>query len=120
MAGLVLLVVGIVIGFVGSVLVYTCTTSFFGSCLEYGYRGLGIVIGGIGVALFVAGIVLVALGFASATGVQMQTLGLPPPMPPPAPLQAFPDAPACPVCMQPLRWIDEKKKWFCLKCGEYR
>jgi len=104
-AGVLTLLLGVAGGLVGILLYFTCTFTFFGRCLAFGYRNLGYFALGFGRVLIVVGIVLLALPVhhqAPQALLQplMQQTGYP--MPPPAYLFAPPGSARaekfCPTC----------------------
>lgn len=84
---------------------------------------------GLGLVLFIVGIVLVATERSRAPAAAYPGYAYPatppygfPPPPAggfPAP-QASPGPPACPVCSSPLAWIPQYGRWYCYRCQAYR
>lgn len=113
--GIILLVIGIVIGLAGAVAASTCTASFFGVCIQYAYREIGLSAAVLGGILFVVGPVILVtkrdanlrkcLAFRAACR--------------PARIRSAAVA-TCQVCGQPLAWIAVNNHWYCSRCGQYR
>lgn len=64
--GIVLLVIGLFIGLIGASAAYSCTATFFGVCVQYAYREIGLLAAALGGILFVIGLVILVTGAGSS------------------------------------------------------
>ena len=121
--GLALTIVGAIGALIGVILVLTCTASFFGTCLQHAYSGVGLLAALGGGAMLFVGIVLLATAKSGGPGPLIPPFspGFSPAYPAPPQGAANPVAtPLCNVCGQPLAWIAQNNRWYCSRCGQYR
>jgi len=106
-AGIVSLVLGAVGAIAGLVLYYSCTRTFFGGCVQYGFRDVGLLAMIFGGVLVVVGIVLFAIPEKQA-------------MPAVAPPYAYPMPPS--MYQPPVSAATpnvQRNEMFCPTCGNH-